>query len=587
MNNTQYIKTKLNWFYIIFGSFFAVPALGIFMVSVVLSVSESIQMKSWHSASAIIQSADIGYYQGGEGGTTYLAKARYQYQVDGITYNNSRVQISSGSDNIGSFQKDVAGKLRANYANGEPVTIYYNPKNPADSIIYRELRWGLLLFTSMFVLLFGGAGFGVMYWGWRGNKTNVSLQTSSEPWLSEVNWMNNTIYSDSKSGFISLAIIAVFWNAISWLFVFVGLEDAYKDEGLMVTLIILMFPAAGLGILYLAIKSWKQWRKFGRTPLVLSPFPGQVGGDVGGTIQFQQRLPDQDEYLATLSLLRSYTTGSGDDKETEEELVWHKEGLAKLKQVLTADVESELKFRFKTHDNLPESNTGTSSDYYIWRITIENKQIGLIHNFDIPVFNVAGQALSGIDRQEYSSVSDRPNTTDNRRNQKVSMEKYLPFKDSRGSFSDQSVIHYPLFRKVALNSLFALIGGFFFAVGIYLWFEKDAPAIMGMFFCFLGGLACLAGLYGMSHSLTITMANNRLEVVKTILGLSIKRHSHNYSEVKSVISKELYRSNSGNKHSIHYNILAVLDNGKKIKLAEAENDIAQNLIVDFFNKKLG
>jgi len=46
-----------------------------------------------------------------------------------------------------------------------------------------------------------------------------------------------------------------------------------------------VFVLAGLWLLYLAGKSWLQWRRFGTLPLTLDPYRVTVGGDLGGTIE--------------------------------------------------------------------------------------------------------------------------------------------------------------------------------------------------------------------------------------------------------------------------------------------------------------
>lgn len=136
------------------------------------------------------------------------------------------------------------------------------------------------------------------------------------------------------------------------------------------------------------------------------------------------------------------------------------------------------------------------------------------------------------------------------------------------------------------HGLFALVGSIFFAIGVYLWNENDAPLIIAIIFCFLGGAAGLAGYYGLSNSLTITLNRNRFDTIKKIFGITVSKHTAHFSEIKEISSKEAYRSKSGGKHSIHYNILALLHNGKKIKLAEAENETSRQIIQDFFSAKV-
>ena len=36
------------------------------------------------------------------------------------------------------------------------------PSRPEEAVLYRNLRWQMLLFQSVFVLAFGGVGFGML-----------------------------------------------------------------------------------------------------------------------------------------------------------------------------------------------------------------------------------------------------------------------------------------------------------------------------------------------------------------------------------------------------------------------------------------
>jgi hypothetical protein len=72
------------------------------------------------------------------------------------------VSISGSADNIGDYQQRLGRRLANAHERNETVTVYVNAADPADSIIDRELRWGLLGFKSIFVLVFGGIGSGLL-----------------------------------------------------------------------------------------------------------------------------------------------------------------------------------------------------------------------------------------------------------------------------------------------------------------------------------------------------------------------------------------------------------------------------------------
>jgi hypothetical protein len=585
--HTAKIKTQKYWFFILFGSVFATPAVYLFFFSIVSTLHGSIQMQSWPATSATLDAAEVVNHHSDDG-TTYEATAKYHYSVNGITYRNNQVFISSGSDNINDFQERFGGKLEQDYYQHRPITIYYNPEDPSNAIIHRQVRWKLLSFKLFFVLIFGLCGFGMMFWGWRGSKINTAPETASQLWLANPAWLENKILSDGKSSALAAILFAAFWNIFSWGMTFFIFPDALRKEGLMVALIVLFFPAVGLGLLYWAWRSTQQWRKFGKTPLQLEPFPGEIGGDVGGKISFRQKLPQQGIYRVTLTLVinNTRTTHKG---HSEEQLIWQKEGTATVKADMLG---SALGFRFKVPDDLTESDLLTASNPHIWRLTVENKEIGLDRGFEIPVY-ARSQAADNIrqhynPQSEYSSLLDKPEGASS---PVSAIGDYLPFKDTPGaphyaqaSHALPTVIHYPAFRKPGLHLIFAINGSFFLALGVWLWMQPDTPGPLGPGFCFLGGLVALTGFYGLGHSLTTTLNGRKIQTVTKLFGITISRKTAPYPEIEKIISKEIHRtkSSSDRNWTVHYGILAKLKNGNKIRIALAEGETAASIVRDYF-----
>jgi hypothetical protein len=98
---------------------------------------------------------------------------------------------------------------------------------------------------------------------------------------------------------------AIFWNAISSpvLFAFQG-ELA---RGNQMRWIALLFPLVGLGLLVWAMRQTLGWRRFGMTLLGLDPFPGAIGGDVGGTVEL--RLPYNPKHGPACPLDKPHRSG--------------------------------------------------------------------------------------------------------------------------------------------------------------------------------------------------------------------------------------------------------------------------------------
>ena len=131
--------TKGRLLVLLFALPFASGGLGILIFSVIPSLYEWHDMKSWPQVEAQLQSAGVN-----DDGDTYQAIARYSYRYQAQNYTSERVAIMGGSDNIGDFQSDLARQLELAHRMGQPVPAWVNPENPSDAVLNRDLRWNLL-----------------------------------------------------------------------------------------------------------------------------------------------------------------------------------------------------------------------------------------------------------------------------------------------------------------------------------------------------------------------------------------------------------------------------------------------------------
>ncbi len=78
--------------------------------------------------------------------TSYFPKVQYEYSVMGKTYTGGRIAFGASK---GFSSRAGAEKVLERYPVGATVTVYYNPDNPADAVLEREMRGGgSLLFVG-------------------------------------------------------------------------------------------------------------------------------------------------------------------------------------------------------------------------------------------------------------------------------------------------------------------------------------------------------------------------------------------------------------------------------------------------------
>ena len=569
----QKVKTHRSYVLVIFGAIFFIVGMGFLLWSVIPTIYDSYRMQYWSSVQGELISAKRSISRS-QDSTTYQALAEYRYSVDGQSYKNDRVAINSGADNIGSFQSDLGRKLENSLSRKSPVTVYYNPQNPSDALLNREIRWGLLGFKMIFVLLFGGVGGGIMFWGYRGKRRIHTAETDAKPWLARPEWVNGKIRSNAKASMYVAIGIAIFWNLISTPILF--MFDRIWDEQGAVGLLILLFPLVGLGLLYWAIKSAREWKRFGVTLLTMDPYPGSINGDVAGEITTSIPYAADLVVQVTLSSIYHYTSGSGKNRSTRENVNWQEEGYA---TIIPRSNGSSLQFRFTVPANLPASEE-SSSAYNLWRlnVTIKQDDTDLDRSFEIPVYDT-GESSRRISIQ---SIDLTPKGV-----AEVTAESVLPIIQK----GEHIVIYYPMLRKPGRSLGILLFGGIFAGVGYFLWGEGANQGVilyfMGGIFSLIGwGIVIFGGVYSAFNSLRIQLGENSLVSSRMFMGIALKHHRIDYSDIVAIKGIQSMTSTSGRKHTVEYRIVAELED-KKITLAEhIDSARSKARVIEYFEDKV-
>jgi len=79
--------------------------------------------------------------------TFYFPNVQYEYSVMGKTYTGKRIAFGASR---GFRSRAPAEKILERYPVGATVTVYYNPNDPADAVLERQLRsGGSLLFIGI------------------------------------------------------------------------------------------------------------------------------------------------------------------------------------------------------------------------------------------------------------------------------------------------------------------------------------------------------------------------------------------------------------------------------------------------------
>ena len=559
---------------------FALPffAVGVWMLwTIGNAVYDAARMSSWVPVEAHLESG--GYVTNrGDDSDSYEAYASYRYAFNAQSFTGDRVAIMGGGDNVGGFQQNLGTRLARAMASGEPIVVYVNPDEPSEAVIDRSLRLGLLGFRFIFVLLFGGVGGWLLCATWTApkEKDRSIPMYADAPWLLNDKWQTESIRSDSKAAMTGAWVFAGIWNLVSVAMPFLVYDEIVEKQNYL-ALVGLLFPLIGLGLLGWAVVKTREWRRFGATPVVLDPFPGSIGGHVGGTVDIGLPYDSSVAFVATLTSIHSYISGSGKNRSRRENALWQDEIVAHAEASARG---MRVSFRFDVPQGQRESDAAPDDDSYnLWRLNLRANVPGadLDRDFEIPVYATARQSRAISDRQGSASG---------------------PLQNAAREQSIRDVVRvkldgigkklvYPMGRNLFSNLAGALVGGTFAFAGYWLVVEEGAT-VFGAVCGGVGGLVALAATWMMFRSLEVSKQGNTITSVRRWLGIPVRKREMQVGDFYRFEKDRGMQSQNGGKHQIFYRITAIDRNANEILLGEGfRGESGADAAIDFLSRELG
>ena len=596
----------------IIGLFFGAAGLFFLATTLLPMTRDWVQMKDWQP-----EEAELLWVKGAKNETL----ASYRYQILGEEFKGQRVYLAGFKDNIGSYHKRLLHRLQQKRG-GKRLVVYVNPAEPDQAIIDRQMRWGLFTLMSLFCLFFVGIGSGLLIAGifassprkiklpstselkaeWEEKKknptfrenfidyrryrlhelnaaepddtgdTNESGETVTKPWLARKEWQSASIRSEARGSMITMWVFSALWWLVSGPTTWFIIPEI--RSGNLPALIGFVFPLAGIFLVIKAIRQSFEWRRYGVIELLLDPYPGGIGGNVGGKLRFKTNARSSGRFNVELACIFSYLSG-GSDKSRNERIRWAEMGPA---HVDDSAGELELSFRFDIPDDLPESDIEESEDYYIWRLTVSSEDEPLNRSYHLPVFKTGERSrfidhdISAICREQHQAETERSrqavafgNFDKTRLAKVVTITKLHP--GLRLSF--------PMFRNWPLTIIALIFAGFFggISTAILLNFGSTSGwgilgTIISLPFLLVGIFCSVATIYVPLNNLRITIRRNQLIILRRLLFVPILFKQLASQQVKEFAVERSGSTGQGIKKVEHYKIRAVCFSGSRYTIAE-------------------
>lgn len=372
------------------SSLLALPfaAIGtVFAYRAMWTIVSALTMQAWPTVPATLQRVELVTETRGSARAT----ASYTYSVNGQQFTGKRVSLY-GADNLGSFPQTATDELRGFLARKAPYPAHVNPKDPSESILMPVVRWEVVAFNLVFVVVFGGAGWGILIsslfvWIRIRAQRALAAQYPSEPWRWRPDWAANRIKSSESSTAVGAVCFTLFWNACAWPMVFA--VPGKLRAGEYMGLLFLVFPALGVALAFWAAISVARARRFGATYLVLNTFPARPGEQLSGCVYAPAALENAKEAKLALRCERNYKTAGGDGKTgTKTVTVWETEATSEVLRGQSSTGEALLKVDFPVPDSFGDSASESNGEYFTWQLTANAtlKGADFEAEFEVPVF---------------------------------------------------------------------------------------------------------------------------------------------------------------------------------------------------------
>jgi hypothetical protein len=424
------------------------------------------------------------------------------------------------------------------------------------------------------------------------------MQNNSVPWLGVNKWVNGRITSGGKLALYVLLGFAVFWNLVIAPIIIDQWDDlATVFEHLVIydfntydaRLIIPLMLAANVFLIPALIRQWRQWSKFGRLYMTLDPYPGVIGGQIGGyldipTVKYRDGMPVD----VRVNCVKISISGSGKSHKRSDSVAWRKKARAAARWSSRG---ARVEFVVDVDDDLPQSTleSGKHGSCY-WSVRVRLPEAGFDRHYEIPVFRTEGRADSKL--RPMGMADDEPDRT---------VEDLPAGLAELKQTGDDFSIQYPPGRSGGMGNFIALFGVIFFAIAVFLGFQFVAEinveegrrvslfsaAMLGMMTSVFGLVSCgimAAGWFVKTNHLRVIVDHECLTTERHAFGRTFRKLVAR-ANISGFDKKVTMQSGQGAQAEIYYSILAQKTDGQTLTVGDhIHGQEDADVLLEFFRR---
>ena len=478
----------------------------------------------------------------------YLTRVQYQYDYEGTSYLVEKIEKETFDTAVHKHKyklEDLQSELEELKKEGS-IQLKVDVSEPTKYQDQQEIGIAELLMSTLFPFIFILIGI-LILWAIFKKKPSLSIP-NNQPWLNKKAWQKNILVCTTKAKRNGSIFFAFFWCAISMPMAYVLFLSGRPIENNAVY-IALIFPLIGILLLISAIKKIVDYGKYGQLKLEMDPFPAAIGGDFGGILHFQRKLPAEATVAIKLNCLRLTESGSGDNRSTSEKLLWHTTGHDFVDS-------KDVKFRVEIPGNQEETSLTHLGIHWRAEITISFNDDHFHRQFEIPVFLTAEKSSIELDSSKHPAAKEHASELIN---------DVTEFTKEGDNFK----ILFPMFRIQRVSLFFmGLIGAGILTFCAYNILHQALPIAFTIIFGLIGLAFFGIAIYEAFLSIKLYLEPNQLSAQLKWMGIPVKSMTVQKDNIFMLqIGDYIGLNEKGGKHISYHKITLINKQNEKIPVA--------------------